>query len=90
MGLALTVIMVCQDDHTGTREVGAHLASHGHAQRDIEALFLLIERVIDDDDATWLLTFVLVKAQNTRVVFRTSDVIRVRQDGAGDGACGAA
>lgn len=39
----LTIIAVCQDGDLGSREVGAHLAAHGHAEADIEGLFLLIQ-----------------------------------------------
>lgn len=38
----LTIIAVCQDDNLCCWEVGAHLAAHGHAEADVEALILLI------------------------------------------------
>lgn len=84
----LTIVAVCQDGDLGGWEAGAHLASHGHAEADVEALFLLIQGVIDDDDATELLSLVLVKAQHAGVVLRSGDVIGVGQHGAGYGASG--
>lgn len=84
----LTIIAVRQDGDLGRWEVGAHLATHGHAEADIEALFLLIQRVIDDNDATELLTFVLLEPQDAGVVLGPADVIRVGQDGVGCGSSG--
>ncbi len=84
----LTIVAVCQDGDLGGREVGAHLAAHGHAEADVEALFLLIQRVINDDDATEFLSLVLVKAQHAGVVLRSGDVVRVGQHSAGYGASG--
>lgn len=84
----LTVIAVCQDGDPGSWEVGAHLASHGHAEADIERLFLFIQWVVNDDDATEFLSLILVKTQHTGVVLRSGDVIRVGQHSAGYGAGG--
>lgn len=84
----LTVIAVCQDGDLGSREVGAHLAAHGHAEADIEGLFLLIQWVINDNDAAEFLSLILVKTQHTGVVLRPGDVIRVGQHSAGYGARG--
>lgn len=84
----LTVITVSQDGDLGCWVVSAHSSAHGHAEADVEALFLLVQGVIDDDDATHFLTFVLIEAQDTVVVLRPSDVIRVGQDRAGDGTGG--
>lgn len=84
----LTVIAVCQDGDPGSWEVGAHLASHGHAEADIERLFLFIQWVVNDDDATEFLSLILVKTQHTGVVLRSGDVIRVGQHSAGYGASG--
>lgn len=84
----LTIIAVCQDGDFGSRELGSHLATHGHAEADIEALLLLVQGVVDDNDATELLPLVLVKAQHTGVVLRSGDVIGVGQHRGGYGAGG--
>lgn len=57
-------------------------------QRDIEALVCLIEGVVDDHHATLLLPLTLVEANDAAVLLRTGDVVRVREDGGGDGSCG--
>lgn len=85
---SLTIIAVCQDGDFGTWEIGAQLASHWHAEADIETLFLLIQGVIDDDDATEFLTLILVEAQHAGVVLGSGDVIGVGQDSAGYSAGG--
>lgn len=85
---SLTIIAVCQDGDLGGREVGAHLAAHRHAEADVEALFLLIQGVINDNDATEFLPLILVKTQHTVVVLRSGDVVRVGQHSAGYGASG--
>lgn len=84
----LTIIAVCQDGDLGGREVGAQLAAHGHTEADIEALFLFIQGVIDDNDTTEFLPLILIKTQNAGMILRSGDVIRVGQDGAGYGASG--
>lgn len=84
----LTIIAVCQDGDFSSRELGSHLAAHGHAEADIEALLLLVQRVVDDNDATELLPLVLVKAQHTGVILRSGDVIGVGQHRGGYGAGG--
>lgn len=86
----LTIVTVCQDGHFGTRELDAHLTAHGHAEAHVEALFLLVQRIIDDYDAAKFLPFIFVEAQHAVVVFGSGDVVRVGQDSAGDGACGCA
>lgn len=84
----LTIIAVSQDGDLGSWVVGSQLAAHGHAEADIEALFLLIQRVIDDDDATEFLPLILVKTEYTVVVLWAGDVVRVGQHSAGYGASG--
>lgn len=84
----LTIVAVCQDGDPGGGEAGAHQAAHGHAEADVEALVLLVQRVVDDDDPAELLALVLVEAQHAGVVLGSGDVVRVGQHGAGDGAGG--
>lgn len=85
---SLTIITVCQYGDLCGREVGAQLATHGHAEADVEALLLLIQGVINNNDATEFLTLILIETQNAGVIFWSGDVIRVRQDSAGYGAGG--
>lgn len=80
--------MVRQDGDPGRGEVGAQLAAHGHAEADVEALFLLVQGVIDDDDAAELLPLVPVEAQDAGVILRPADVVGVGQDSGGYGASG--
>ena len=82
----LTIVAVGQDGDLRTGEGGSHLATHGHAEGYVEALFLLVERIVDDDDAAGLLPLVLVKAEHAGVVLGTRDVVAVGEDRAGDGA----
>lgn len=84
----LTIITICQDGDLGCWEVGTQLTTHGHTEADIEALFLLIQGVIDDNDATEFLTLLFIKTQNTGMIFGSGDVIRVGKDSAGYGASG--
>jgi len=84
----LTVVAVGQDGDLGAGEGGAHLAPHGHAEGDVEALLVLVQRVVDHDDAAELLALVLVEAQQAGVVLGPRDVVRVGQHRAGDGARG--
>lgn len=85
---SLTIVTVCQDYDLGGWEVGAHLAAHGHTEADVKALFLLVQGVINDDDATEFLSLILVKTQHTVVVLGSGDVVRVGEHSAGDGATG--
>lgn len=53
-------------------------------QCDIEALFPLIQRVIDDHHTTLLLLLTLVEAKDAAMLLRAGDVVGVRKDGGGN------
>lgn len=84
----LTVLHVGHDGDNGAGEAGAQAAAHGHAERDVEALLGLVERVVDDHHAARFLHLALVESQHAVVVVRPRDVVRVGQHGGGHRASG--
>ncbi len=84
----LTVFHIRNDCDSSCGELWAQTAPHGHAEGDIEAFLVFIQRVIDDDNPAGFLCLSLVEAQDAMMVLGPRDVIRVGQDCGGDGACG--
>lgn len=84
----LTIIHVFQDVDFGGGIVHSQAPPDRQRQSDIEALFSLVQRVVDDHHATLLLPLTLVEAKDAAVLLRTGDVVRVRQDGGGNSPWG--
>ena len=84
----ITVFHISNDCDSGRGELGAQTAPHGHAEGDIEAFLVFIQRVINDHNAAGFLHLSLVKAKDAVMVLGPGDVIRVGQHRGGDGACG--
>lgn len=59
-------------------------ASDGQGQADVEALFSLIQRVVDDHHAALFLPLALVEAEDAAVLLWAGDVVRIGQDGGGN------
>lgn len=79
-----TIIHVLQDIDFGGGVVHPQTAPDRQRQGDVEALLSLVERVVDDHDATLLLPFTPVKAKDADMLLQTGDVVRVRQNGGGN------
>lgn len=84
----LTVFHIRDDCDSGCGELRAQTAPHGHAEGDIEAFLVFIQRVINYHNPAGFLHLSLVEAQNAVMVLRPGDVIGVGQHHAGDSACG--
>lgn len=83
-----TVIHIRNNCNPGGGELGAQTAPHGHAQGDIEALVVFVQRVVNDHHAAGFFHLALVKAQDAVVVFGPGDVIWVWQHSGGHRTCG--
>lgn len=84
----LTVFGVRDDCDSGCGELRAQTAPHGHAEGDIEALLVFVQRVINYHHPAGFLHLSLVEAQDAVVVLGPGDVIGVGQDGGGNCAFG--
>lgn len=84
----LTVFHIRDDCDSGCGELWAQTAPHGHAEGDIEALFVFIQRVINYHHPAGFLHLSLVEAQDAVMVLGPGDVIRVGQHCGGNGAFG--
>lgn len=71
----LTVVRVLQDVDSGVGVVHSQAAPDGHRQGDVEALFSLVQRVVDDHHAAPLLPLAPVKTQDAAVLLRPRDVV---------------
>lgn len=84
----LTIIRVFQDGDFGGGVVRSQTTPDRQRQRDVEALFSLVQRVVDNHHAASLLPLTSVEAKDAAVLLRTGDVVRERQHGSGNRACG--
>lgn len=84
----LTVLRIRDDCDSGCGELRAQTAPHGHAEGDIEALLVFVQRVINYHHPAGFLHLSLVESQDAVVVLGPGDVIGVGQDGGGNGAFG--
>ena len=84
----LTVIHIRDNCDSGCGELGAQTSPHWHAEGDIEAFLVFIQRIVNYHNPAGFLHFSLIEAQDAVMVLRPGDVIRVGQHCGGDGACG--
>ncbi|TNN63521.1 hypothetical protein EYF80_026263 [Liparis tanakae] len=78
--VAVLDVMLIQDIDFGGGVVRSQTAPDRQRQSDVEALFSLVQRVVDNHDPTVLLPLTLVETKDADMLLWTGDVVRVRQN----------